>query len=397
MMAKVYHEDPYIKYRNLHDVMDAANEFVDQWNHDRLGVGVTTHPHLDKDPIDVVLERILRACGKKVRKVVHFTSPAAAETAHVMLPEAKRHPSVRLPIKPISNAHQILRRFLDDKITDYTMSTAQIISRVSEGTNRGSAARAMMLAVRSAIGSGEFFTTGYRPFESIAAQTLRKNGVAISGNARERRYSGFGTHLIEWTDFSMVAFAMHLGLGLGKYTPLFRDIEQLQRRGMFWMAYDKDILISERPQRVRINNDGVLHDPKGPALRYSDGWELYFWNGTQIPKFWITNPETLEPLTALTWENLEQRRVAVEILGWSRILTALKARVIDEDGDPLIGTLLEVQLPGLLVRSRFCKVKCGTGRDFAIGVPPHINTAMEAQAWMQGVTLQDFVKPEVRS
>jgi hypothetical protein len=75
----------------------------------------------------------------------------------------------------------------------------------------------------------------------------------------------------------------------------------------------------------------------------------------------------------------------------------LDATVVDTDGDPQIGTLVEVELPDLPKKARFLRVQCGTGREFAVGIPPDINTALAAQAWMQGVELKDFRKPEVRT
>jgi hypothetical protein len=45
----------------------------------------------------------------------------------------------------------------------------------------------------------------------------------------------------------------------------------------------------------------------------------------------------------------------------------------------------------------FLRVLCGTGREFAVGVPREVKTALEGQAWIQNRPLQDFVKPEVRS
>jgi hypothetical protein len=129
-----------------------------------------------------------------------------------------------------------------------------------------------------------------------------------------------------------------------------------------------------------------------------DGIEDYYWHGTHIPKEWITDKSSLTAKAAITWPNLEQRRVACsDIVGWVRVLRELDARTIDDDGDPMIGTLLEVDLPDLPRPARFCRVKCGTGREFAIGVPPEIRTALEAQAWMQNRPLINYVKPEVRT
>lgn len=140
-----------------------------------------------------------------------------------------------------------------------------------------------------------------------------------------------------------------------------------------------------------------MHCADGPAF-INDIADLYFWRGTLIPSEWIEDRASLDARTAITWPNLEQRRVACsEIVGWSRILAELDADVIDADGDPQIGTLVEVSLPDLPRRARFLRVQCGTGREFAVGVPPDVRTALAAQAWMQGVDLKDFRKPEVRT
>jgi hypothetical protein len=100
---------------------------------------------------------------------------------------------------------------------------------------------------------------------------------------------------------------------------------------------------------------------------------------------------------ALTWENMEQRRAACEILGWNNILKTLKAKVIDEDEDKMVGTLLSVNLPGL-GKEQFLRVLCGTGREFAIPVPPTVKTALEANAWSYDMPLDAFGRgPEVRT
>ena len=145
------------------------------------------------------------------------------------------------------------------------------------------------------------------------------------------------------------------------------------------------------------NENRRLHRQDGPAF-VSDIEDLHFWRGTLIPSEWIEHKSSLDAKTALTWPNMEQRRIACsEIVGWNKILTELEATVIDADGDPQIGTLVEVTLPDLPQRAKFLRVQCGTGRSFVVGIPPHINSALSAQAWMQGVELRDFRKPEIRT
>ena len=133
------------------------------------------------------------------------------------------------------------------------------------------------------------------------------------------------------------------------------------------------------------------------AIRYRDGWGVSCWHGTRIPDEWLADKTSLTPQTALTWQNIEQRRAACEILGWNAILRELDATTINADTDPQIGELVEVTIPEI-GRERFLRVHCGTGREFALPVPPSMRTALEANAWTYGYdTPETFGKPEVRT
>jgi hypothetical protein len=124
---------------------------------------------------------------------------------------------------------------------------------------------------------------------------------------------------------------------------------------------------------------------------------LFHWHGTQVPGEWILERSKLAPQTVLKTSNIEQRRAGCEILGWANILRELNAKTVDRDADPEIGELVEVNLPDLSAPAKFLRVRCGTGREFAIGIPPGINKALDAQAWMVGLEPSDFTRPECRS
>ena len=72
-----------------------------------------------------------------------------------------------------------------------------------------------------------------------------------------------------------------------------------------------------------------------------------------------------------------------------------KAKTINKDHDPEVGELVEVEIPEI-GKERFVRVRCGTGREFAIPVPPNMRTALEANAWTYGVEPKDY-QPEVRT
>lgn len=202
----------------------------------------------------------------------------------------------------------------------------------------------------------------------------------------------FGSMDISWISFYKY-FIEVVGLELEKITGL---LELTQHTG-WYNAYEDVVVFQHRPEYIKMDDTNRLHCENGPAIRYRDGYSVYSWHGTRIPSDWIENKKSLTPEIALTWSNIEQRRCAAEILGWDNVIQQLNSVVIDEDGDPEIGTLLEVDIPEI-GREKFLRVKCGTGRMFCIPVPPDMKTAIEAQAWTWDLTVEDFgVGPEIRT
>jgi hypothetical protein len=182
------------------------------------------------------------------------------------------------------------------------------------------------------------------------------------------------------------------------YATFFRDVlgcdipigprEDTDTSCGWWWPHKEFCIVSDRPSKIRMDDRGRLHSASGPAIEWRDGWSLSFWHGQNVPHEWITHPEKLDPELALNHENAEMRRCVAEILGWKRVLERLDTKVIDTDRDPEIGQLLEVELHGN--RERFLKVRCGTGREFVLPVPPEMTRALEANAWTYGLNPGDL-------
>lgn len=205
---------------------------------------------------------------------------------------------------------------------------------------------------------------------------------------------GAGTLLAAWCAY--VSFLRDVVGWHHERLKLFSHDEALTRScGWLWM-HPEVCVIGDRPRELHIDTEGRPHSEHGPAIRWADGWRLYAWRGTRVPSQWIEHPESLNPQQALRWPNIEQRRAACEFLGWERILAELRGLTIDADGDPEIGELIEVSVPDI-GRARFLRVRCGTGRSFALPVPLSVATAIEANAWTYGFDSREFTKPEVRT
>lgn len=142
-----------------------------------------------------------------------------------------------------------------------------------------------------------------------------------------------------------------------------------------------------RPKQVFRGEGNRLHNASGPAIVYDDvSMCKYFWRGTEVPKHFITGKPTVEE--ALNHENMEVRRCATEILGWETILQAVGAETVSKHEDPHIGELVECEVSG--GTRRFLRAKCGTGRMFAMSVPPTVATPMEAQAWIADMPVKNY-------
>lgn len=202
----------------------------------------------------------------------------------------------------------------------------------------------------------------------------------------------YGNHEVYWLSY-FDYFQTECGVkGLEKLEGLM----ELSKHTGWLNVYEDVVVFQHRPEKITFDDQKRLHCQDGPAIRYRDGLSVYAWHGTIIPEEWIENPKKLTPTIALTWPNIEQRRCAAEILGWTKILDQLKCVVIDEDPEPEIGTLIEADIPDI-GKERFLRVRCGTGRIFCIPVPPETQTALDGQAWTYGFNKEDFRIPEIRT
>jgi hypothetical protein len=170
----------------------------------------------------------------------------------------------------------------------------------------------------------------------------------------------------------------------------------LMRSSGWWFPFSDVCIMTERHRALHFDADRRLHCESGPAIECRDGFRVYAWHGVRVPAEWIEDRAALDPATALTWANVEQRHAAAQIIGWARILETLPVRVIDSDPDPLFGDLLEVDLPDA-PNSRFLRARCGTGRTIVIGVSPDARTAVEAGAMSYDVPVDVYQLLEDRA
>jgi len=169
-------------------------------------------------------------------------------------------------------------------------------------------------------------------------------------------------------------------------------------------AYEGFAFVSDRPSELHFNQDRLLHNENGMAIKFRDGWGVSAWNGVRVPDHWIAEKDTLDPNEIIRTKNVEQRVAGCNILGWAKIADRLNKKIIDGNPDSDVGALIELSLDGLPEPGRFLMAKCPRNGTICEGVPRKsdidglpIETALAAQAWRIGDPQSEYIHPTQRS
>jgi len=309
-------------------------EFVDKW----VKIGLSTEPS-NREKSEKAIRGLYGLAKLKEPKVIWLPCPLSAAMSAVAYATIRAKQSIHKNQKNISV----------DRAVDSAVYSA-VGSAVGSAVDR---------AVGSAVGSA---------------------GMAYFGGSLWN--AGYSA----WADY----FNEVLSISIDR-----NFLDMTENCGFYW-TLDDVCFASERPSKIKLDDQGRLHCEDGLSIQYPSRWGLFHWHGTQVPGEWIMDRNSLNAKKALTWENIEQRRSACEILTWAKVLDELKAKVIDADEDEEIGELVEVEIPDI-GKERFLRVICGTGRKFAIPVPPNMKTALAANAWTYGIDGDTLKQLEVRT
>lgn len=171
-----------------------------------------------------------------------------------------------------------------------------------------------------------------------------------------------------------------------------------------WDAwFDNDtVFVCRTPLSVIRDERGRLHNLTGPAVEWGDGVKHWFIEGVNFSEdLWRKLIDrTLDATSAVGIPNLEQRRIAIRLIGYQKVVEKLGARTID------IQSLTHPKLRGMNYQvieanlkddgdrpARFVKVICpSTKREFLLRVAPidQTKTCMGAIAWTFGMEEKEY-------
>ena len=162
-------------------------------------------------------------------------------------------------------------------------------------------------------------------------------------------------------------------------------------------------MISDRPERLLVDEENRPHCEDGPFCRWRDGSELYSWHGARLPARWILERETIDPSEILKERDVELRTAGLACIGMAK-LKETHGRLIHDSGDPSMGSLWEIRLPDIPQPGRYLSAHCPRNGEIFEGVPHvsdvdglPIETALAAQAWRVGDPQAEYIHPTSRT
>jgi hypothetical protein len=260
------------------------------------------------------------------------------------------------------------------------------------------------------VGSGlENDPVRTRESADLAAQEirLRRPRGRLPGRGDRKTWRSWVLHFAGQFDAAWTGYASFLAEASGApgrsgWPRRVQAFAAAQSAGWWWPSLDF-VLVSDRPVVVHTEPagdlPGRLHCADGPAVVWRDGWSLYFWHGTRVPQWVITNP-TVEAVTAEP--NVEVRRCAIEAIGWDTYIAATGLRLLDTATDPgNPGCVLRLYdlpadvwgTPGrVLLVTNGSAERDGTRRRYGLAVPADTAGAVDAAAWTYGLAAAQYVR-----
>jgi hypothetical protein len=169
-------------------------------------------------------------------------------------------------------------------------------------------------------------------------------------------------------------------------------------RAAKFLFFENACFIMLRPIEAHFNDNWQLHNPKNAAIEFIDCTKRFLWNGVEVDEDWILHPENISFTDIMQQNNIELRRIMIEIFGLEDFIRTCGAKKVQEDE---VGVLYRKEMHGdeplVVVRVlNSTPEPDGDYKHYFIRVPPTTKTAREGVAWTFGLEDVDY-KPDIET
>lgn len=223
--------------------------------------------------------------------------------------------------------------------------------------------------------------------------------LELSDLAQQLNYILFGgLHTAFWGTWQEDRLFMEIAHKLfpdkidSKTAQLLNDQALLFASVFAFVPLSRVIFLCRQPTTLAFDTTGHLHCEDGPCIEFADGTTVFALHGVIVPAAPIQDRQQLTSLYIDTLENVEQRRVLLELFGAARYLQECGATVIHKDN---FGILYSIPMrddePVVMVQvTNSTPEPDGTFREYFLRVPPAIRRAREAVAWSFGMKEHEY-------
>ncbi len=284
-----------------------------------LRIGLSTEP-ADRETAEAGVEQAYLSAGlEPPGAVIWLRSPLEGAAAAAMLAGSRG---------------QVLDQVLDQVRGEVRSEVAdQVLDQV-----RGEVGGEVLGEVRSEVRS------------EVADQVLDQVRGEVGGEVVIQVWRAvYGQHDADWLGF-------YSAFSFLSVTERVQGLQAIARSAGWWWPFRGVAVLTERPNTLNRDDQGRLHCEDGPAILYPDGWGVWAWHGTRIPKKAIEQDGWLTVERIREQENAEVRRALRELYG--------EARYLSESGFDLLDADFEGTQSGAAPRAL---IKDSEGRRFLVG------------------------------
>jgi hypothetical protein len=182
----------------------------------------------------------------------------------------------------------------------------------------------------------------------------------------------------------------------------FREFSKLTETGIYDSIQLEGLcIICENPLYIHRDEQNRMHCLTGPAIEWADTYGVYAIHGVRFPDKDMFEKIAGGQMTfaeVMALENIEQRMIALKLLGAEKLLDTTDAKLINKS---FAGNELYLIKDIFPEPAYFLKYKCpSTDRVYVSGVDPQVGIeadADKAMGWKFGLNVDEYRSIEAQS
>jgi hypothetical protein len=274
---------------------------------------------INKEQAKIGIDFIYNLANLKQPQVIYVESPIGCQIANLYLKEY-------LKLKP---------ELLKDKITSVGASMRDSVGDSVEDSVEASVRASVWASVRASVGDSVWDSVRASVGDSVEASVRASVEASVRASVEDNKFEQFSSYgnIGDYGWISFYDFFTEIDI---INNDKFNQFKKLLLSGIYDMIQLNGFcIVSNMPNKIKRNNQEKLHCENDSAISWRDGYELFFWNGVNVPKQLIKNPETITKENIISLSNAEIRRCYMEKLGAKRYYEIAYGgvKILDEDID----------------------------------------------------------------